>query len=42
VHQHRRAAHRGEAGREHVRARFLYVREASDYLAVFVRLLDTG
>jgi trehalose synthase len=30
----------GAAGREHVRAHFLHVREARDYLAVFARLLD--
>jgi hypothetical protein len=30
----------GAAGREHVRDNFLHTREARDYLAVFVRLLD--
>ncbi len=32
----------GSAGHEHVRRHFLNVREASDYLAVFVRRLDGG
>jgi len=30
----------GQAGREHVRENFLHTREARDYLAIFVRLLE--
>jgi hypothetical protein len=32
----------GTAGREHVRDNFLHPREARDYLALFVRLIERG